>query len=265
VDLEVLDVSAILTRGTGFMDAYDYSLNPYMGCEYGCTYCYAAFFARSTDLTDRWGYWVTIKRNAIEKLRRMRTDLTGASIYMSSVTDPYQPIERDVGLTRALVEELIPFAPRLVVQTRSGVVVRDLDLLLKVDEAGGHTTVNITITTDSSRVRRAFEPRCPTNKVRLDAAARLVTAGVDTAITLSPLLPIEDVDRFADDLLASGVERFVVQPFHPERGRWVRGTREEALALTRSMGWDDLAYRRVVGQLQERLPVLLEGKEGFAP
>lgn len=265
VRVEVVDVSAILTKGTGFMDTYDYSLNPYMGCEYGCTYCYAAFFSQSPELTDDWGYWTKVKGNALKKLQAMRTDLTGKSIYMSSVTDPYQPIEREIGLTRSLVAHLVAFRPRLVVQTRSGMVKRDADLFKQIDDGGGRTSVNITITTDSMRVRKAFEPRCPTNAVRLDAAAFMVGQGIDTAITLSPLLPIEDVESFATALRETGVHRFVVQPFHPEKGRWVRGTRQEAIDLTRSMGWDSNRYRETVNLLRERLPSLIEGKEGFAP
>ena len=98
----------ILTRATGFIGAYDFTLNPYNGCTFGCTYCYAAFFNRTAQDRDNWGYWVRVKENAVEllqrRLRRAPDYLDGKAIYMSSVTDPYQPIERRVGITRGILE-----------------------------------------------------------------------------------------------------------------------------------------------------------------
>ena len=252
---------SILTRASGFMADYDYTLNPYAGCTYGCTYCYAAFFARSQERRDDWGNWVEVKDNALAVLRRMRTDLSGSSVYMSSVTDPYQPIERRLGLVRSLLEELAPKGVRLVVQTRSPLVVRDIDLFGAFDAV----RVNMTVTTDSEDIRRAFEPHCSTNSKRLEAIKRVSEAGIPTAITMTPLLPIEDVSGFADQLLETGVERYVVQPFHAERGRFVAGTRQAAVEATERLGWTEQSYRRAVEELRRRLPQLLEGKAGFEP
>lgn len=260
--VDAVDSTAILTRPTGFMDRFDYSLNPYMGCQFGCTYCYAAFFARSRELQDTWGDWVKAKRNAIEKLTRMRADLTNKTIYMSSVTDPYQPVERRLGLVRGILEVLVPKRPRLIVQTRGGLVTRDIDLF---QDLGENARVNITVTTDSDDVRRAFEPECPTIARRLETAEKLREAGVRVMITLSPLLPVSDPERLADMLLGTGIESFVVQPFHPERGRYVRGTRREALEITSAMGWDLDRYEETVDVLRLRLPDLRDGKSGFAP
>jgi len=252
---------SILTKASGFMADYDYTINPYSGCSYGCTYCYAAFFARTQKRRDSWGEWVEVKDNALAVLRRMRTDLSGKTVYMSSVTDPYQPIERRLGLVRSLLQELAPRGVRLVVQTRSPVVTRDIDVLREFSAV----RVNMTITTDSEDVRRAFEPHCPANSKRLDAIAEVAAAGIPAAITMTPLLPVADVAGFADQLLATGVKRFVVQPFHADRGKFVAGTREAALAIERELGWDDTAYRQAVTELRQRLPELREGKEGFAP
>jgi DNA repair photolyase len=250
-----------LTRASGFMSGYDFTLNPYIGCSFGCSYCYAAAFASEIELRDLWGEWVTVKENVVEKLRRMRTNLTGRTIYMSSVTDPYQQIEAKLGLVRDILEVLVPKQPRLVVQTRSPLVVRDTDLLLGLE----HVRVNMTVTTDSESVRKAFEPRCPSNSRRLEAIREVRAAGVPASITLTPLLPVDDVDRFAEMLLETGVDDFVVQPFHPDRGRFVAGTREGALELIRGRNWTEARYRDVVDRLRERLPNLAEGQEGFRP
>lgn len=259
--VEYVKARTILTPASGFMADYDYTLNPYAGCAFGCTYCYAAFFASDPAKQEDWGGWVEVKENAVQLLRRMRRPLTGRSIYLSSVTDPYQPIERTVGLVRALLEELVPHQPRLVVQTRSPLVTRDIDLFLQLERV----RINVTVTTDSERVRRTFEPQCPPNDARLDAVHDLVEAGLDVGVTMTPLLPVEDVDSFAERLRRTGASRFVVQPMHATSGRFVAGTRDRAVALSKELGWDDDAYAGALVRLRSALPGLLEGRSGFGP
>lgn len=161
------NASGILTAAKGFMSAYDYTLNPYSGCAFGCTYCYAAFFSRSLDLRQNWGHWLQVKQNAVELLKKFRKkSLQYKCIYMSSVTDPYQPIEKELELTRDLLKELLVYhQPRLVVQTRGPLVTRDIDLFQQFL----HVQVNMTITTDNEQVRKVFEPLCPSNNIRLEA------------------------------------------------------------------------------------------------
>lgn len=101
---------SILTKSSGFIDAFDYTLNPYSGCTFGCSYCYAAAFVRDQDKRATWSGWVRVKENALELLRKRRTKpLDGVTIYLSSVTDPYQPIEREIGLTRGILEKLAAY------------------------------------------------------------------------------------------------------------------------------------------------------------
>jgi len=252
---------SILTRASGFIGDYDFTLNPYSGCTFACTYCYAAFFVRDRALQDSWGDWVQVKDNALDTLRRMRTPLAGKRIYMSSVTDPYQPVERQLRLVRDLLEALIPQQPRLVVQTRSPLVTRDIDLYRRFS----HVRINMTVTTDSERVRRAFEPHCPSTRARLSAIRQVTDAGLPTCVTMTPLLPVEDPAAFARALRDTGVRRFVVQPFHVEKGRFVAGTRDQAKQIVDEMGWDHEAYERAVDALRRHLPHLDEGRAGFAP
>ena len=257
------------------MDAYDYTLNPYAGCSFGCTYCYAAFFSHSTEKRDSWGAWLKVKDNAVECLERRRGKLDGSLIYMSSVTDPYQPIERKLGLTRSLLDVMARgHRPRLVVQTRSPDVVHDCDLFRRIVSNGGRVQVNVTVTTDDEDVRRTFEPYCPSNGVRLRAARELRSAGIDTCITMTPLLLIGDAHAFANDLLGTGVKKFIAQPFHFQRGKFLAGTRDAALALMAEKLSSDAPtfrpaylkhYQRVREVLASRLPTLGEGKDGFRP
>jgi len=255
--------SAILTPGRGFLSAYDFSLNPYSGCAFGCSYCYAAFFSRSPELRDTWGRWVTVKENALELLLKKKPGvLRDKTVYMSSVTDPYQPIEKKLELTRGLLEMLIArHQPRLVIQTRSPLAVRDIDLFRQFN----HLQVNMTVTTDSEEVRRAFEPLCPANGRRLEAITEIAQSGIDACITLTPLLPVSDPEAFASALLATGVRKFVVQDFHATKGKFVAGTRDEALRISEQLGWTPARHKHVVEVLSRHLPSLGIGKSGFAP
>jgi DNA repair photolyase len=261
--IDYVQAAGILTEAKGFMGAYDYTLNPYSGCSFGCNYCYAAFFSRSTVDKDNWGNWLRVKENALQLLMKKRKKpLIDKTIYMSSVTDPYQPVEKELGLTRSILKELIDYHKvRLVIQTRSQLATRDIDLFKQFEVI----QVNMTVTTDSESVRKAFEPFCPSNKVRLKAIKEIADAGVQTCITMTPLLPIENILQFTEELLATGVKKFIVQPFHQDKGKFIAGTGAEALEQFKKMDWNDAKYEEVVSIFRERLPWLGEGKCGFAP
>lgn len=266
----------ILTKATGFMGEYDFTLNPYSGCLFGCTYCYAAFFSHTAEARDDWGRWVKVKDNAIELLaRRKPGSLDGKLIYMSSVTDPYQPVERKLELTHRLLEILAErHRPKLVVQTRSPDVVRDCDLFRRIEDRGGRVQVNITITTDDEDIRRTFEPFCPSNQTRMHAISEVQAAGVQSCITMTPLLWVSQPYTFADSLLATGVKRFIVQPFHFQRGKFLASTRDtarELMAAKLNTDNDSFKYRYLehynmtLSILKAKLPDLGEGKDGFRP
>ena len=267
--------SAILTPATGFMDAYDYTLNPYSGCSFGCTYCYAAFFSQDREKRDNWGYWVNVKENAVSKLENLKRSLDGKLIYMSSVTDPYQPIERKLEITRGLLNIMAEqHKPKLVIQTRSPMVVRDCDLFQRIEDNGGRVQVNMTITTDDEDIRRTFEPYCPSNSVRIQAIAEVRAAGIDACITMTPLLLVKDAYIFSESLLKTDIKKFIAQPFHFQQGKFIASTREKAFAImTEKLGCTPSSFRdeymkhyhEVFNVLRKNLPSLGEGKDGFAP
>lgn len=257
------DTSSILTRTSGFMEAYDYSINPYSGCSFGCTYCYAAFFSRNKEKMDNWGYWVDVKENALVLLRKKRKrPLIDKTIYLSSVTDPYQPIEKKLELTRDILKELLTYHNvRLVIQTRASLVTRDIDILKQFETL----QVNMTITTDSERIRKVFEPLCPSNKSRIKAIKEIHDAGIQSCITMTPLLPVEDAKSFAQSLKDTGISNFIIQPFHATRGKFVAGTRKEALKILQEFNWGDEEYQKVMTVIQQEIPDIGVGKQGFAP
>ena len=266
----------ILTRATGFMDAYDFTLNPYSGCSFGCTYCYAAFFSRSKEDRDDWGRWVRVKENALNAINKFRKgSLDAKLIYMSSVTDAYQPVERELKLTRRLLEVMAEHhKPKLVIQTRSPDVTRDIDLFRRMEEKGGRVQVNMTVTTNDEGVRRTFEPFCPSTSARLRAIAEVQTADVETCITMTPLLLVSNPVEFSESLLDTGVRKFIIQPFHFQKGKFIAATRDSALNLMASkLNCDRTSfrdrymesYRSVYRILDEKLPELGRGKDGFKP
>lgn len=262
-EIEYKQAASILTAGKGFMDGYDYTLNPYSGCSFGCNYCYAAFFATTQLNKDNWGYWVKVKENALQLLMKYRKKpLINKTIYLSSVTDPYQPIEKDVEITRSLLKELIKYHEiRLVIQTRSPLVTRDIDLFKEFK----YIQINMSVTTDSEDVRKAFEPLCPSNKLRLKAISEVQNEGINSCITMTPLLPVIDAEQFAQTLLQTGVKKFVIQPFHPDKGKFVASTREEATKLVSELGWTIQKYEETLKIIQTYIPEIGIGKQGFAP
>ena len=153
--------SQILTKPTGFMDAYDFTLNPYSGCSFGRAYCYATFFSRDAAKRDSWGHWVSVKENAVALLAKRKPGyLNGKLIYyMSSVTDSYQPIERQPELTRRLLAIMAErHRSRLVVQTRSPLVARDCDLFRRIEDNGGQVQVNMTVTLTTRTSAASLNP-----------------------------------------------------------------------------------------------------------
>jgi DNA repair photolyase len=184
-----IQVKSVLSaqRRTGSLP-FDFSINPYRGCLFGCSYCYASKFVYDDDARKAdWGHWVDVKANAVDALQRESARLYDKSVFISSATDPYQPIERRLELTRAILEALLFCFPRRVhIQTRSPLVVRDVDLFRRF---GPTVQVGISIPTDSDVVRRAFEPRAPAIFRRQKAARELREAGIRTVASVSPVMP----------------------------------------------------------------------------
>jgi DNA repair photolyase len=179
---------------------------------------------------------------------------------MSSVTDPYQPAERSLMLSRGILEALLPHQPRLLVQTRGPLVVRDLDLLAQFRAV----RVNMTIPTDSERVWSAFEPKSPPLEKRWQAIEECRAAGVAVGICVTPMLPLDDAGAFVDRLTEFRPDVLVVQDFHDSGGGFGADTGPAARELARERGWTADRYERVVERLRERLTVY-EGEAGFFP
>jgi len=168
---------------------HDYVVNPYTGCEHACTYCYARFMKRFTGHKEPWGDFVDVKINAPDLLRvEVSRKKTKGSVWVSGVCDPYQPLEAKYRLTRCCLEVLAQADWPIVVQTRSPLVLRDMDILKTVRRA----EVGFSVTTLDDDIRELFEPKAPPIADRLGALDRLHRAGIRTYAMIAPLLPASE-------------------------------------------------------------------------
>ena len=150
---------------------FDYTVNPYAGCAHSCSYCYARFMKRFSGHKEPWGEFVDVKIDAPALLAREILRKKPGQVWVSGVCDPYQPVEAEYEITRRCIEIILDSRWPLVVQTRSPLVVRDLDILA----AGEDVEVGLSITTADDRVRRLFEPQAPPIEARIDALDALAT------------------------------------------------------------------------------------------
>ena len=198
VRVREVQVKGILTKSR--IPSVDYSLNPYVGCYFGCRYCYASFMRRFTGHKEPWGEFVDVKINAPKVLERELKRLRPGHVTMSLVTDPYQPIERKYELTRRLLGTFLKLKPRsgafpLSILTRSVLVLRDLDLLKQLP----NVEVGMSVTTDDEAIRKIFEPRAPAIAGRIKALRQLKAAGIQTYAFIGPMLPMNP-KRLAEQL-----------------------------------------------------------------
>jgi DNA repair photolyase len=261
--MDFIAARSIFSPATGFVrrGGFDWSCNPYVGCTFGCTYCYAMFLPQNRRPRDEWGRWFQAKQNAVEFAHKQAPKIAGQSLYMSSVTDPYLPAERSLFLTRGILEAVLPHQPRILIQTRGPLVVRDIDLL----QDFWRVRVNISIPTDSENVRQVFEPKAPPLEKRWQAASELQAAGLAVGLCLTPLLPLADPARFIERVCAFRPNVLVVQDFHDAEGHFGADTRPEARQLLARFGWSADAYRAFRNQLRERFGCVHEGEAGFFP
>ena len=193
---------------------YHYVINPYVGCQHACSYCYARFMKRFSGHKEPWGDFVDVKINAAELLRAEITRKRRASVWISGVCDPYQPLEAKYQLSRQCLEILAHNDWPVVIQTRSPLVLRDLDIL----KAARHFEVGLTITTADDAIRRLFEPNAPPILERLRALDELHRSGIRTYAMIAPLLPGADV---LAKTLEGKVDYIVVDRMNYHYADWV--------------------------------------------
>src|SRR5712692_4604428 len=214
-----ITVKSALTRVQGMPFAW--SLNPYYGCERACVYCYARDYhaRRGRDTGAGFDREIDVKINfpdlLAHELRRLRKRETVA---LGTATDPYQQCEGRYRITRRTLEALVASPLPLVVITKGSMVVRDIDLLARLD-----VKVCVSIGTVSAELARASEPHASPPKARLEAVRRLVSAGIDAGVLAAPILPgLSDSEESLDSVAAaaanSGATFFSTRPLKLDPG-----------------------------------------------
>src|SRR5512143_2522187 len=193
---------------------YPYVVNPYVGCQHSCSYCYAHFMKRFTGHREPWGQFVDVKVNAPELLRREITKKKLDKVWVSGVCDPYQPLEGRYRLTRQCLEILLQADWPVAVQTRSPLVLRDLDILKR----GKDIEVGFSITTAEDLIRKLFEPNAPPIPARVKALGELHQAGIRTFVMIAPILPEAE---YLPEILAGKVDSVLLDRMNYHYGDWV--------------------------------------------
>lgn len=211
----------------------DYSLNPYLGCEHGCKYCYACFMKRFTGHEEPWGEFLDVK---YWKPLAHPERYAGKEVFLGSVTDPYQPAEEKYRRTRAVLEELRGSGVKLSIATKSDLVLRDLDLIQSFPEA----RVSWSINTLDERFKDDMDKAVSIER-RLAAMKAFHDAGVRTTCFISPIFPgITDVpaiiQRAKDDCNLIWLENLNLRgTFKPVILQYIREKRPELEPLYRDI------------------------------
>ncbi|PIR61421.1 MAG: radical SAM protein [Candidatus Pacebacteria bacterium CG10_big_fil_rev_8_21_14_0_10_44_11] len=191
-DIQEIQAKSILSPSSLKDADYDFSCNPYIGCRFGCVYCYASFMGRMVGKkTNDWGEFVFAKMNAPELLKKevakLKNKGKGKTIWFSSVTDPYQGLEAKYQLTRKCLQVLVEadFQGSVTFLTKSDLVLRDIDVLKQLH----HAEVGMTITSTDDSISRYFEKFAPPVSARLAALKKLHQEKIDTYAFIGPLLP----------------------------------------------------------------------------
>ncbi len=195
----MLKIQEILTQSyisSSKLPGYDYVINPYVGCPHGCAYCYAEYMIKHFWAhTEKWGEFVDVK---IRSTSHKPLSLAGRTIFISSVTDCYNPLEEKYGITRKILAQLRYSGANITILTKSALVTRDITLLQQIPSL----TVGFSISTCSERIRQALEPGASSTGRRIDALKTLHQAGIRTWVNIAPVLPyLTDWKQIIEDTL----------------------------------------------------------------
>ena len=192
---------------------FDVSINPYRGCEHGCTYCYARPTHSHLNLSPGLDFETRIvaKVNAAERLREALSSRNYApsQLNIGSVTDAYQPAERRLRITRSVIEVLAETRHPFSIITKSSLIERDIDLIAPMAEAG-LAAVYVSITTLDPALARAMEPRAAAPHRRLRTIEKLTQAGIPVGVSVSPIIPFlnePELERILEASRAAGATR----------------------------------------------------------
>lgn len=182
--MEIMEIKCASALVPSRLPELRYCLNPYVGCEHGCKYCYVPSVLRDEDLALKWGRLVKVKTNLLEVLEAELETRGVGSVGVGTATDPYQPVEARLELTRRSLKLLSLKSFPASIQTKSDLILRDADLV-----ASGPFDVGVTITTLDEELARKLEPGAPSPEARAQILKELSSRGVETWLFYGPVIP----------------------------------------------------------------------------
>ena len=201
----------VITRNESPDIGFDRSINPYRGCEHGCTYCFArpthAFLGLSPGLDFESKLFAKPDAAALLEKELAATNYEPKTIAIGTNTDPYQPIERDSKIMRGILEVLERASHPVGIVTKSALVTRDIDILARMAKRN-LAKVAISVTTLDAKLARSMEPRASTPMKRLEALRQLSDAGIPTTVMVAPVIPAlndMEIERILDAAAHAGV------------------------------------------------------------
>jgi DNA repair photolyase len=210
VEYFTLPVRSLLNRCTGTRMPFTWTINPYRGCEFACKYCYARYTHEFMEMRDgvEFEQKIYAKQHAADLLRQeLRRVKRGEDIAIGTATDPYQPIQKKLEITRAILQEFSRHSGlELGIVTKSAMVARDIDLLKEIGRHN-HISISFTVTTTDADLARILEPRAPRPDLRLEALRNLREAGIRAGVICAPVLPgITDAPRQLEAVVNAAAE-----------------------------------------------------------
>lgn len=243
----------------------DCVVNPYTGCEFACLYCYASFMGRFVGESNQsWGDYVYVKENAIEifknDLNRLLKKNKTPSLLLSSVTDPYQPVEKKYGLTKGILEaiENANYRGKISILTKSPLVLRDVPIFKQIN----HVEIGMTVTSTENILSKSFEIFAPNLTSRLESLTRLNEQGIETYAFIGPILPhiyfnLDELDRLLNVVAKTGTRSIYVE--HINLSSYIKSKilstyekNSEVLELYSNVEYYVHELDKVLGQLMKR-------------
>jgi DNA repair photolyase len=201
--MSVREIECKTALSASTLPGLTYSLNPYRGCQHDCAYCYAPNVLRVPR--SQWGDDLKVKKNIpvvlAHELKKKKPGVVG----ISTVTDPYQPLEQKYRLTRFCLEQLLQYDFPVHLQTKSALVIRDIDLLVRFSDS----QVMFSIGTLHDSERRLLEPQTSSIQERLVALQKCANAGLKTAVFFGPVYPstsVDEISQILDTMKDAGVQ-----------------------------------------------------------
>ena len=215
--MQIREISCKTALSHSSLPGLEYSLNPYRGCQHACVYCYVPNVLRIKR--DSWGNVVDVKTNIpivlSKELKKKKPGVVG----ISTVTDPYQPLEKKFKITRYCLEQLVQYDFPVHLQTKSSLIERDSDLISKFSDA----EVMMSIGTLNDDERKLFEPKSSSIPERLEVIKYYSSMGVKTSVFFGPIYPtitLDNVAEIIDTFIDCKVSEIMIDKLNLQPGIW---------------------------------------------